>query len=397
MKEIGCNVLIIGSGITGLSIAYELLKRGIEDICIIDKESVLGKHASGRNSGVLHAGIYYSPGSLKARFCVEGNRLLKEFCINNNLTIKQNGKVIVAKDEKRLDTLYELKKRADSAGALSTIIDEKELKDIEPYAYTFEKALFCPETAVFNPIEILSTLLDILISSDKVKILYSTSFVTIDGNNKIKTTNGTIKCNNIINASGSYADKIAHLFGIAKQYKILPFKGTYKNLKNAKSYLVKSNIYPVPDLDNPFLGVHFTKSIDNIVYAGPTAIPALSRENYSLIDNLDIETLPILFRDVLLTIVNKSFRSSALGEMKKYIDYYFWKEAKTLIPSISPDDLESSKKVGIRAQLVDWESKRLVMDFIVIKDGNSLHILNTISPGFTTSMSFAKYVVDQLL
>jgi len=251
--------------------------------------------------------------------------------------------------------------------------------------------------SVFNPIEILSTLLDILISSDKVKILYSTSFVTIDGNNKIKTTNGTIKCNKIINASGSYADKIAHLFGIAKQYKILPFKGTYKNLKNAKSYLVKSNIYPVPDLDNPFLGVHFTKSFNNIVYAGPTAIPALSRENYSLIDNLDIETLPILFRDVLLTIVNKSFRSSALGEMKKYIDYYFWKEARTLIPSISPDDLESSKKVGIRAQLVDWESKRLVMDFIVIKDGNSLHILNTISPGFTTSMSFAKYVVDQIL
>lgn len=396
MKNLNCDILIIGCGITGLTIARELTERNFENIIIIDKESHIGSHASGRNSGVLHSGVYYSAGSLKARFCVEGNRLMKEYCIENNLPIKNIGKVIVAADEKRLENLYELKKRADHAGAVAKIIDEKQLAEIEPNAFTFEKALFCPDTSVVSPLQILEHLVDKLKSSGKVTIKFNTSFKGLNGNNKVITNYGEIKFKKIVNAAGAYAEKIAQVFGMADQYNIIPFKGTYKKLKKESSKLVNGNIYPVPDLDNTFLGVHFTRSVDGTVYAGPTAIPALSRENYGMWEKLDKETLKILFRDGILILLNTSFRNAALNEAKKYLNHYFYKEAKTLVPKLKPGDLENSNKVGIRPQLVHWPTKKLVMDYVVLKDGDSIHILNAISPGFTTSMAFSKFIVDKL-
>lgn len=396
MKNLNCDILIIGCGITGLTIARELAERNFENIIIIDKESRIGSHASGRNSGVLHSGVYYSAGSLKARFCVEGNRLMKEYCIENNLPIKNIGKVIVAADEKRLENLYELKKRADHAGAVAKIIDEKQLAEIEPNAFTFEKALFCPDTSVVSPLQILEHLVDKLKSSGKVTIKLGTSFKGLIGNSKVITNYGEIKFKKIVNAAGAYAEKIAQVFGIADQYNIIPFKGTYKKLKKESSKLVNGNIYPVPDLDNTFLGVHFTRSVDGTVYAGPTAIPALSRENYGMWEKLDKETLKILYRDGILILLNTSFRNAALNEAKKYLNHYFYKEAKTLVPKLKPGDLENSNKVGIRPQLVHWPTKKLVMDYVVLKDGDSIHILNAISPGFTTSMAFSKFIVDKL-
>lgn len=396
MDKSECDVLIIGSGITGLTIANELIKRNYENIIIIDKESHTGTHASGRNSGVLHSGVYYSPGTLKARFCVEGNHLMTKYCEDNNLPINTVGKVIVATDEKKLENLYELKRRADHAGAVANIINEKELAEIEPNASTLQKALYCPETSVVKPTEILNHLTNALRATGKVEIKYKTSFHGLIGNSAARTSGGEIRYKKIINAAGAYAEKIAQKFGLAKDYNLIPFKGTYKKLKNGASELVRGNIYPVPDLNNPFLGVHFTKSVDGTVYAGPTAIPALSRENYNLFENLDGETLEILLRDGLLTLFNRSFRSAAVNEIKKYFDHYFYSEAKTLLPILKPSDLENSTKVGIRPQLVHWPTKKLVMDFIVLGDGDSVHVLNAISPGFTTSMAFSKYVVDIL-
>jgi L-2-hydroxyglutarate oxidase len=396
MNTKDCDILIIGCGITGLTIANELVKRNFENIIIIEKESQAGSHASGRNSGVLHSGVYYSPGSLKARFCVEGNRLMKEYCMENGLRINNIGKVIVAADEKRLDSLYELKRRADHAGATANIIDNKQLSKIEPNAYTFEKALYCPDASVVSPHEILESLTDRLNSSGKVTIKFNTSFKGLNGSNRVITSSGVVGFKKIINAAGAYAEKIAQVFELAQEYNIIPIKGTYKILKKESSGLVTGNIYPVPDLDNPFLGVHFTSSVDGTVYAGPTAIPALSRENYGLLEKLDNETPKILIRDGLLTLYNNSFRSAALKEVKKYFDHYFYKEAKTLVPKLKMGDLVSSNKIGIRPQLVHWPTKKLVMDFIVLKDGDSMHILNAISPGFTTSMSFSKYIVDKL-
>ncbi|MCH7519589.1 MAG: L-2-hydroxyglutarate oxidase [Candidatus Dadabacteria bacterium] len=389
-----CHTLIVGAGITGLTIARELIEEGVEDIVIIEKENSLGAHASGRNSGVLHAGIYYSPGTYKARFCVEGNRLMKEYCRENELALKETGKVIVT-DEIRQDVLFELKKRADQSGAESIIIDQKQLREIEPYAAPSEKALYSPNTAVINPKEILVSIKEELESTRKVRFMFGTSFSGLRDSSIAITNQGSIRFKKFINAAGSFADKIAHSFGVGSQYKILPFKGTYKRLIKKRSYLVRGNIYPVPDLRNPFLGVHFTRGVDGNVYIGPTAIPAFGREEYGLLNDLSIESLSILGRDILLFFTNDGFRAAAVSETKKYLRKYLLSEAKKLLPEVKMDDIQDTPKVGIRPQLVDWKSKKLVMDFILLKDGDSLHILNAISPAFTCSMAFAKHVVKE--
>lgn len=395
MTKKGCEILIIGGGITGLTIARELIKRNIYPIYIIEKESDLARHASGRNSGVLHSGIYYTPDSLKARFCVEGNKLMKQYCKQNNLPLLECGKVIVAKDEKEHKGLYELKKRADDAGAFAEIIDEKSLSKIEPYAKTCSIALYVPNTAVIEPISIMKSLSNELINSYKCYIAFDTKFIKLKSPNVAVTNKGLIYFNKCINAAGAYADKIAHTFDIAKEYKILPFKGTYKKLKKEKNHMVRSNIYPVPDLRNPFLGVHFTRTTNDVVYVGPTAIPSFGRENYHIIDGIGAESISILYRDATLLLCNDLFRYSALNEIQKYRFYYFYKAAQSLIPMLDYKDLLNSTKIGIRPQLINWTKKELVNDFIVIRADNSIHILNAISPAFTTSMSFATYIVNE--
>jgi len=291
-----CEYLIIGAGITGLTIAWELVSKGQKNIVIIEKEHKTGAHASGRNSGVLHAGIYYTPDSLKAKFCVQGNRLLTEYCESNNLNLIKSGKVIVATDEEKLSSLYRLQERAAVNGVESRIIDVKELKEIEPNAYTYKEAIYSPHTSVFNPQEILNSIYNKLLNSGRVRILFNTSFINPSDNSSIKTSSGLIKFHSLINASGAFADKIAHSFGIGKNYKILPFLGTYSEVTNERSSLVNGNIYHVPDEKTPFLGVHFTRAYNGTIYIGPTAVPAIGRESYDFSSEYSLETFSILIQ-----------------------------------------------------------------------------------------------------
>ena len=393
----GCEVLIVGAGITGLAAARELVSRGVDDILIIEKEQGLGAHASGRNSGVLHAGIYYSPGTNKARFCVEGNLLMKEYCRERGLTLKETGKVIVPDTDEKEEALGELKLRADSSGARSHLIDTKELLDLEPHAAPRAKALYSPDTAVVDPVQILGEIKRELEEGGRVRFLFGTSFLSLSGTDTAVTSAGSIKFVRLVNAAGTFADRVAGAFGIGGNYRVLPFKGTYKKLKKEKSYLVRGNIYPVPDLRNPFLGVHFTRSVRDDVYIGPTAIPVLGREEYGFMDDLSLESLSILYREGVLFFANDGFRGAALTEIRKYSARNLLKEARGLLPGIGIDDIEDTPKCGIRPHLVDWDTKKLVTDFVVIKDGGSVHILNAISPAFTCSMSFARYTADTLL
>lgn len=390
-------ILICGAGILGLSVAKFLLKEGAEYIVIVEKEGNIGLHASGRNSGVLHAGIYYTPDSLKAKLCLKGNFLMKEFCKEKGIPVYETGKVIVAKREEELKTLYELYSRAKRNGTKIELIDEKELKEIEPYARTVEKALWSPLTAVVDSKEVLKKLEEELVASKKVRILKNTVFKGIKGNSEAVTSNGNIKFELFINCGGAFADRIAHMFGIGLNYKIIPFKGTYKKLKKEKSFLVRGNIYPVPDIRNPFLGVHFTRSHDGTVYIGPTAIPAFGRENYGLLKGISREALDVLFRDVILFLKNEKFRQVAVTEPRKYLKYLFFKDIKDMIKGLEITDVIPSNKVGIRPQLVDWNKKELVMDFLVIKDSDSIHILNAISPAFTSSFAFARYIIENYI
>ena len=232
--------------------------------------------------------------------------------------------------------------------------------------------------------------------SDYDRDQFNTIFVRSSENSIAITVNGKIKYKYLINAAGSYADKIAKQYGVGAKYKLIPFMGTYLELVEEKSSLINSNIYPVPDIQNPFLGIHFTKSINGKVYIGPNAFPVFGRENYSLFEGLSLESLDILLMDVQLFFSNSAFRSNAISEMKKYFTDYLFDEARKLVPSLKKEYIKPSTKKGIRPQLIDIKKRQLVMDFVVEKEANTIHVLNAISPAFTSSMAFAKYICDKI-
>ncbi|MDE3226686.1 MAG: L-2-hydroxyglutarate oxidase [Nitrospirota bacterium] len=391
------EILICGGGIIGLTLARELVSRGADNILILEKEEEIGRHASGRNSGVLHTGIYYPAGSLKARLCLRGNRLMKAYCLSRGLPLQETGKVVVARHEGELPVLHKLHATASGNGATVELIDERQLDACEPLARTHQMALRSADTAIVDPKAILRCLVHDLLETGRVRLLTGTAFIGLKQTRTAETSRGPVRFRSFINAAGAYSDTIAHCFGLARQFRLIPFKGTYRELRSGKASLVKGNIYPVPDLRNPFLGVHFTRSIHDHVYVGPTAIPAFGRENYRLLEKLTGESLRILFDDARLFFLNQQFRTVALTEPRKYLARYFFEDAKSLVKALSPDDLGPCEKVGIRPQLVDWEKKELVMDFLVLKEQESLHILNAISPAFTSSMAFAEYVASEYL
>lgn len=390
------DIIICGAGIIGLTIARELVRRKYTDILIIDKEPRPGKHASGRNSGVLHAGIYYDPGTLKARMCFEGNMLMREYCREHRLPLFESGKVIVARTNDELPTLFELERRATANGAKVEIIDEQQLAELEPNAKTAGKALHSPLTAVVDPKSILKSLMHELEESGAVSFDLGNGFVKA-GRNYITTEKGDIGYGLFLNAAGAYSDRVAHSFGVGMNYRLIPFKGIYKTLRKPAADQIKGSIYPVPNIKNPFLGIHFTRNVHGDVYLGPTAIPAFGRENYGILQGMDREAFAILCRDALMFMNNGKFRSVALEEPKKYLAASFFNDARKLVKTLRPEDVKPSTKAGIRPQLVNVETHELVMDFLVERLGRSVHVLNSISPAFTSSMSFARMVVDRFI
>ena len=387
------DVLIVGAGIMGLTIARELVQNGWENIVVIEKETETGKHASGRNSGVLHAGIYYAPDSLKAKSCLNGNFLMKAYCRENNLPLLETGKVIVARSEAELPVLRTLYERAVVNGAKVDMLDEKELAAIEPNARTVRQAIFSHYTAVVDPVKILRSLKTELEGSAKARVLFNCAFETTAGSDVVQTQCGKIRFRRFINAAGAHCDRISKAFGIGAQYRLIPFKGIYRKLKKNSAWRVRGSIYPVPDIRNPFLGVHFTRNIHGDVYLGPTAIPAFGRENYGVFEGIDKEAIDILLSDAHLFKINPQFRTVALTEPRKYFFPWFFRDASELVKILDPAEVEPAAKVGIRAQLVDWNTGELVQDFQVIRDGACLHLLNPISPAFTSSMDLAQKIV----
>lgn len=397
MANVKTDYIVVGAGILGLSIARELLARNAARITIIDKENEIGLHSSGRNSGVLHAGIYYPADSLKAQFCLKGNKLMQEYCQENKLPINHCGKMIVAKNESEIPSLNLLFQRAQANGARVEIIDEKQLSEIEPNAKTCEKALYSYNTSVIDPKKILNCLYEELKRTKRVEFIFDCAFIKPLNKNAILTSKGKIEFGVLINTAGSFADKVAHSFGLAKNLSLLPFKGYYKKLKPQAAELIRGNIYQVPNLKNPFLGIHFTRNISGDVYVGPTAIPVLGRENYSGLKGLGKDTLEVSLRNIELFLTNKQFRHVAYSELKKYWPKVFFNDAKRLVKQLSYEDLQPSQKVGIRPQLIDWAKKELIMDFVLLSKDNTVHVLNAVSPAFTSAFAFSEHAVSQLI
>ena len=379
------DYLIVGAGIIGMTIAYELHKKSPEaKIAIIDKEEDVAKHASGRNSGVLHAGFYYTADSLKARFTVDGNKKMKEFCKANEIFVNETQKIVVAKDEEELKGIYELQKRAEINNVNTKIISEEEVAEIDPNIKTYKKALFSPDTASIDPKEVCFKLKEVL-EEKGIDFFFNTAF-----------EQSNLEYKYLINCAGAYADKIAQRFGLAKHYTMLPFKGIYLKYKTNKTD-IKTNIYPVPNLKNPFLGVHYTVTSDNSIKIGPTAIPAFWRENYSGLGQFNmLEMINIIYYATKLFILNSfNFRSLAISEMQNYNKNTFIQKAKDMVKSIGNDFIPLPP--GIRAQLLNTKTNELVQDFVVEHTNQSTHILNAVSPAFTCSFAFAEYIVDNIM
>ena len=393
------NYIIIGAGIVGLRVARELLSREPDcSILILEKEPEVGRHGSGRNSGVLHSGIYYPEGSLKARMCANGAKLMAEYCDINHLPIARLGKVILPirpGDDQQLDLLF---KRAKANGARVELLDEVQLHELEPSVRTATgQALYSPDTAVVEPKAIVNHMAQEL-QVDGVTFQFNAEIMDVDADSSwLKTREGTYGYGWLFNSSGQYADKVGKRFGVGERYTLLPFKGIYYRLSPTSKVVCSSMIYPVPDLNVPFLGVHYTKKIDGHVYLGPTAVPALGREHYKGLEGISLaESISILFRLGQQYILNKQgFRNFSHAEALRFFRSKFAEAARYLTPELRDEDLLVSDKVGIRAQLLDIKKHELVTDFVVENGANSTHVLNAVSPAFTSSMSFAKYIVDQ--
>ncbi|MGE0171411.1 MAG: L-2-hydroxyglutarate oxidase [Oligoflexales bacterium] len=395
------DFVVVGGGILGLSLATKLSDRFPDcSIAILEKESKLGCHASGRNSGVLHSGIYYPETSLKAQHSSAGAAWLSDFCNQYKLPIRKVGKVILPlrpEDEKILQLLY---KRGLGNRSGAQWADVNQLREIEPEAVTVTgTALYIPNSQVVDSKAILQKLSELLIEKG-AKIFYESELIDINGSAKeLICKNGLrLSFGHLVNAAGAFADRVAHRFGIGTDLAIQPFKGLYFRLAENKAKNIRGNIYPCPDLNLPFLGVHFTKSYDGKVYIGPNALPALGRENYEGFLGSDLqEGLAILWRNLVQYAKNKqNFRQLVHDEVKRLSKRYFLDAARKLVPRLEMADLEPCNKVGIRPQLYNTKTNELMMDFLVEHTDNSTHILNAISPGFTCSGPFAGYVVDAM-
>jgi L-2-hydroxyglutarate oxidase LhgO len=390
---------VIGAGITGLAIARSLLNiHPGARIGVFEKEPQLGAHGSGRNSGVLHSGIYYPENSLKAKFCANGSKQLTAFCEEHGLPISRMGKVIVPTRPEQDPQIDLLHARSMHNGAEVRIIDRQQLKEIEPEsASATDRALYSPETAVIEPLLVLKKL-NQLLQSEGVSFHYATRLEKAlpDQNCFITQTSDRINYRTLFNAAGQHADRIAHLFGTADQYTLLPFKGMYFSLAPQSGIHLNGLVYPVPDLNVPFLGVHSVKKISGEVYFGPTAIPALGRENYIGLKGLEPAEAARICGNLAIQYWKnlQGFRNYAHEEAGRFVKSRFAEAARVLIPRLQTHHLIPSAKVGIRAQLLNTKTRQLEMDFLVHTHGNTVHVLNAVSPAFTSAFPFAEHVVE---
>lgn len=390
------DFLVIGGGVIGINIARELKKIFSDSIVtLIEKEHECGLHSSGRNSGVLHAGFYYSPDSLKAKFTRAGNRMMTAYCDEKKLRINKSGKLVVAHDAGDLDSLKVLFDRGRANGIDIEEISEAEARGIESRVKTFAKALYSPSTSTVDPYEVLQSMKNDAIQ-EGVSIQSGIAFIG-KKNEHIITSAGNFQAGYVVNCAGLYADKIALQYGFSDKYRILPFKGLYL-YSDEPVGAIRTNIYPVPNLKNPFLGVHFTVTVDGKTKIGPTAIPAFWREQYGMTDNFNIsEMIDILKRQIGLLISSDfDFRRLAMEEIKKYSRRRMVYLASALMEGVNEQHYRKWGRPGIRAQLFDIEKNKLEMDFVIEGDDKSMHILNAVSPAFTCSIPFSQYIGDKI-
>lgn len=396
------DFLILGGGIVGLTLARELKTRHQDSrIVILEKEAAFGLHSSGRNSGVLHSGIYYPPGSLKAKLCRQGAIEMADYHRQHRIALDRRGKILLptrAEDQAQLELLLD---RAKTNQVEAVFVGQNDLEKLEPEVCSpTGRALYIESTAVGSPSVVMERLVG-EVESMGVELHRNSSIANVDVSAKrIVTAAGVAYAyGHVINTTGLHADRVAHLFGVGHQYRLLPFKGIYWKLNPASPIKVNHLVYPVPDLRVPFLGVHTTTTTDGSTYLGPTAVPAWGRENYHGLSGVEpLECLRIV-GDISRQYMsgNDGFRRLAWQEGRRYFKPWFLQAAKAVLPRLQSKDLMPTSKVGIRAQMIDLKTRKLVTDFLVEQGSNSTHVLNAISPAWTSSFPLARYICDEFI
>jgi L-2-hydroxyglutarate oxidase LhgO len=392
------DYLVIGAGIVGITIARELKRREPgASVIVLEKEDRPGRHASGRNSGVLHSGIYYVPGSLKARICGAGSREMAAYCDDRRLPIRRIGKILLPTRPDDGPQLELLGERAAANGVETERLDTAALARIEPEARSATgEGLLVPGTAVVSSADVMTSLVAEAREAG-IDLRCGGRLGSVDAAGRALGWSGErLTYGHAINAAGLHADAVAHRFGVGERYTLLPFKGLYWKLDPASGICPGHLLYPVPDLRVPFLGVHTTTAIDGSVYLGPTAIPALGRENYRGLGGVTAGELlrigGLLARQYLSG--RDGFRRLAWQEGRRFSRARFAEAARALLPRLRPEHLLPCDKVGIRAQMLDRTTGRLVTDFLLESGPDSTHVLNAVSPAFTSAFPLARHVCD---
>ena len=398
MEEGTFDVIVIGAGLVGLATAMALLaeRPGLR-IAVLEKESAVGTHQSGHNSGVIHAGLYYQPGSLKARFCTAGRLAMAEFAQARQIPYRQTGKLVVATRDSELPRLASLAERGRANGLAVREIDAPEIAEIEPSVRGI-RALHIPESGVID-YRLVAAAYAETVSKGGGQVLCGhavRSLARVSGGWLARTQAGSLRARGVVACAGLQADRIAEMTGQGgREYRIVPFRGDYYTFRPAAAGLVRGLVYPVPDPAFPFLGVHFTRGVDGTLHAGPNAVPALAREGYGrlsvngrdLLDSLRFPGLRRLARDYAATGALEIWRDlvkpAYLAEMRRYI------------PAIGSGDVTFGPS-GIRAQCLS-RSGALVDDFLIEEGDHVIHVLNAPSPAATASIVIGRHIASRAI
>jgi L-2-hydroxyglutarate oxidase len=388
------DVTIIGGGIVGLATGHALLNQNPNlKIALLEKESKVGQHQTGHNSGVIHSGIYYKPGSLKAINCRRGINLLLEFCNHHNIPYDMCGKVILATTEKELSTLDMLHERGRENGISGIkMLSAPELQEYEPHAAGLS-ALYCPETGIIDYMQVCRQLSANI--QENGEIAAGAAVISIENRpDGITVATETMEYNTsfLINCAGLFSDQVAELAGTKRQVRIVPFRGEYYMLKEQAHHLVKNLIYPVPDPRYPFLGVHFTRTLDGDIEAGPNAVLAWAREGYKKTDVDVTDVWDYLSYGGFWRMAGK-YWTTAMGEYyRSFFKGAFVNDLQKLVPEITADDISQSP-AGVRAQALASDGS-LVDDFVIKNNGSMIHVINAPSPAATSSLAIGEYIAN---
>ena len=391
------DIAIIGGGIVGTATALSILKEKNVKLLLLEAESSLAAHQTGNNSGVIHSGLYYKPGSLKAANCTLGREMMYSFCQEHSLAFDRCGKIVVATSSQEIPALNMLEERGRANGLTGIKrLSESEIKEYEPHASGID-GLFVPQTGIVDYVAVTNKYADLIREKGgEIKTDSKLTSVKKDGSDLILLTEQEeYRTKFIVNCGGLQSDRIAKLFGVDPKLQIIPFRGEYYQLKKEKQYLVKNLIYPVPDPQFPFLGVHFTRMINGGVEAGPNAVLAFKREGYKKTDFSFRDILEMKLYSGFWKMAAKYYKMGFQEFRRSFSKELFVKSLQKLIPEIQYDDIEIGG-AGVRAQALERDGK-LVDDFRIVEAERMVHVLNAPSPAATASLSIGKTISEMVI